>query len=62
LWVQVLLGAPGTARLKRRNLHGLIKKVGKTYKYYLTSLGKQVIVAGLSFKSMQLIPNLAMNS
>jgi hypothetical protein len=45
--------------LKRLRLHGLIKKVGNTYKYYLTRLGKQAIVAGLSFKNMSLIPELA---
>jgi len=45
--------------LKRLRLHGLIKKVGKTYKYYLTALGKQVIVAGLSFKNMTLVPALS---
>jgi hypothetical protein len=44
--------------LKRLRVHGLIKKVGKTYKYYLTSLGKQVIVAGMSFKNMSLVPSL----
>jgi hypothetical protein len=45
--------------LKRLRLHGLIKKVGKTYKYYLTSLGKQVIVAGLNYKYMSLVPSLS---
>ena len=45
--------------LKRLRLHGIIKKVGKTYKYYLTSLGKQVIAAGLCFKNMSLIPALS---
>jgi len=45
--------------LKRLRLHGLIKKVGKTYKYYLSVLGRQVILAGLKFKNMSLIPNLA---
>jgi len=45
--------------LKRLRLHGLIKKVGRTYKYYLTSVGKQVIAAGLKFKNMSLIPDLA---
>ena len=44
--------------LKRLRLHGLIKKVGKTYKYYLTGLGKQAIVAGLSFRNMSLVPAL----
>jgi hypothetical protein len=45
--------------LKRLRLHGLIKKVGKTYKYYTTSLGKIVIAAGLSFKNMVLVPALS---
>jgi hypothetical protein len=46
--------------LKRLRLHGLIKKVGKTYKYYLSALGRLVIVAGLKFKNMSLIPELTM--
>jgi len=45
--------------LKRLRLHGLIKKVGSSYKYYLTSLGKQIIAAGLSFKNISLIPALS---
>ena len=45
--------------LKRLRIHGLIKKVSKTYKYYLTALGKQIITAGLKFKFMSLIPDLA---
>ena len=45
--------------LKRLRLHGLIKKIGKTYKYYLSVLGRQVILAGLKFKNMSLIPVLA---
>jgi hypothetical protein len=45
--------------LKRLRLHGLIKKVGKTYKYYLTALGRQVIAAGLWYKNMKLIPLLS---
>jgi hypothetical protein len=48
-----------SAILKRLRLHGLIKKVGNSYKYYLTRLGKQAIVAGLSFKNMSLIPELS---
>ena len=45
--------------LKRLRLHGLIKKVGKTYKYYSTAFGKMVISAGLSFKNMILVPALS---
>jgi len=44
---------------KRLRLHGLIKKVGKTYRYYVTALGRQVIVAGLGFKNMTLVPQLS---
>jgi hypothetical protein len=29
--------------LKRLRLHGLIKKVGHSYRYYLTALGKHVV-------------------
>src|SRR6266568_3226590 len=46
--------------LKRLRLHGLVKKVGHTYRYYLTLLGKQVIASGLKLKNMVLIPQLAL--
>jgi hypothetical protein len=45
--------------LKRLRLHGLIKKVGCTYKYYLTATGKQVITLGLRLKELFVIPSLA---
>jgi hypothetical protein len=45
--------------LKRLRTHGLIKKVGRTYRYYVTELGKQVIVACLKLKNRFLIPQLA---
>lgn len=45
--------------LKRLRLHGLIKKVGRTYKYYLTDLGRSVVSAGLSLRAFFLIPQLA---
>lgn len=40
--------------IKRLRTHGLIRKVKNSYKYYLTSLGKSVIVAGLKVKNMLL--------
>ena len=40
--------------IKRLRTHGLIKKVKNSYKYYLTSLGKSVIVAGLKVKNILL--------
>jgi len=48
--------------LKRLRLHGLVKKVGHTYHYYLTLLGKQVIASGLKLKNMVLIPQLALGA
>jgi len=45
--------------LKRLRLHGLIKKVTHTYKYYLTSSGKAVTVLGLRLRELFIIPNLA---
>ncbi len=38
--------------VKRLRVHGLIKKVGHTYKYYVTTLGKQVITLGLKLKEL----------
>jgi len=46
-------------QLKRLRLHGVLKKVGRTYKYYLTELGRRVVLAGLKLKEFVLIPALA---
>ena len=48
--------------LKRLRLLGFIKKVGRTYRYYLTPLGKQIIAAALKLKELVLIPQLAFSS
>jgi DNA-binding HxlR family transcriptional regulator len=45
--------------IKRLRLHGLIKKIGKTYLYYLTGYGKQIIAQCLKLKNMFLVPELA---
>ncbi len=45
--------------MKRLRVHGLIKKIGRTYKYYLTALGKQVIALGLKLKQLYIIPTLS---
>ena len=45
--------------LKRLRVHGLIKKVGRTYKYYVTALGKQVTALGLKLKELYIIPTLS---
>lgn len=47
---------------KRLRLHGLIKKIGRTYKYYLTSFGKHVIATGFKLKHLVIIPGLALPS
>lgn len=44
--------------LKRLHVHGLIKKIGRTYKYYVTKLGNQVITMGLKLKELVIIPEL----
>jgi hypothetical protein len=45
--------------LKRLWTHDLIKKVGGTYKYYVTELGRTAITMGLKLKSLVLTPELA---
>ena len=45
--------------LKRLWMHDLIRKVGRTYKYYITERGRTVITMGLKLKELVLIPELA---
>jgi hypothetical protein len=45
--------------LKRLRLHGFIKKVGRTYRYYLTHFGKEVITTALKLRELVVIPQLA---
>ncbi len=45
--------------LKRLRVHGLIRRIGKTYKYYLTALGKQVVTLGPKLKELYIIPDLS---
>jgi len=45
--------------LKRLRTHGLIKKIGRTYKYYLTRLGSRVTNMGLKLRELVVIPGLA---
>ncbi len=45
--------------LKRLLVHHLIKRVRRTYNYYLTTLGKTVIITGLAIKEMIITPQLA---
>ena len=45
--------------LKRLRLHALIKKVGHTYKYYLTRFGQDVLLTALKLRQLVVIPSLA---
>ena len=42
--------------VKSLRLHGLIKKVRNTYKYYLTKLGKTTLINSLKLKQLVVIP------
>jgi hypothetical protein len=45
--------------LKRLRTHGLIKKIGKRYKYYLSTLGRTVATAALKLRELVIIPMLS---
>ena len=45
--------------LKRLRTHGLIKKVGHCYKYYMTKLGRRVLVTSLILREYFILPTLA---
>jgi len=44
--------------LKRLRLHGLIRKIGHTYKYYVTALGQRALLAALKLKEHLILPAL----
>jgi hypothetical protein len=44
--------------LKRLRVIGLIKRIGKTYKYYITALGNEAIMTALKVKNIVIIPQL----
>ena len=48
-----------TRLLKRLRVHGVIKKVGNRYKYYLTDFGRQTTAMALKLREMVVIPTLA---
>ncbi len=47
--------------IKRLRVHGLIKKIGNRYKYYLTKLGCKVIAMTIKLRELYVIPALAYN-
>jgi hypothetical protein len=48
-----------TRLLKRLHVHGLIKRVGKHYRYYLADLGRRTITLALKLREIVVIPALA---
>jgi hypothetical protein len=48
-----------TRLLRRLRAHGLIKRAGKRYRYYLTDFGRQVTTMALKLREMVIIPQLA---
>ena len=44
--------------LKRLRTHGLIKKVGHRYKYYLTTLGRGVVAITLAMREFVVVLSL----
>lgn len=44
--------------LRRLRLHGLIRKIGRTYRYHLTILGRLALIAGLKLRQFVLLPAL----
>lgn len=45
--------------LKRLRTHKLIKRAGRSYKYYLTNFGRRVVAAALIVRELELVPALA---
>ena len=48
-----------TRLLKRLRVHRLIKRVGKSYKYYLSETGRQLAVMALKLRDLVIIPSFA---
>lgn len=48
--------------IKRLRVHGLIRKITHSYKYHLTTLGRNVIALGLKLKELVIIPQLAIQN
>jgi len=44
--------------LKRLRLHGLIKQIAHTCKYYVTALGQRALLAALKLKELLILPTL----
>lgn len=52
-------GAQISRLLKRLRMHGLLRKIGRSYKYYLTKAGRHAVLAALKLRELVIIPSLA---
>jgi hypothetical protein len=57
-WLPKFSTAKISRLIKRMKVFGFIKKAGKTYKYYLTKLGKELLITAEKLKETVLIPAL----
>ena len=62
LYLPELSSSQMSRLLKRLRTHGLVKKVGRTYKYYVTAFGKQVVATALKLRELVIIPELALGT
>jgi DNA-binding transcriptional ArsR family regulator len=54
--------SPQVSRLlKRLRMHGIIKKAGKSFRYYFTTYGRRVLLTALKLRELVVIPSLAGN-
>jgi hypothetical protein len=60
LHLQHLNSGQATRLLKRLHIHGIIKRVGKRYRYYLTDFGRQAAILALKLRELVVIPALAL--
>lgn len=44
--------------IKRLRMHGILKKVANRYRYFLTSLGRQILLTAFKLKDLFIIPQL----
>ena len=57
-WLPGCSAAQRSRMIKRLRVHGLLKKVGKRYKYYLTKLGRIVVSTALKLRELFVLPSL----
>lgn len=48
-----------TRLIKRLHVHGVIKRVGKHYRYYLADLGRHAVILALKLRELVVVPALA---